>query len=72
MIRSEHAVREMMDKSIKQRFDIMSPFLDEKQKRLYAGSEAVAYGTGGVNRVSALLGMSTATVSRGVKEVRNR
>ncbi len=71
MIRSEQIVQEMMEKRIKQRFDMMAPFLNEKQKRLYAGSEAVAYGSGGIKRISALLEMSTATVSRGVKELRN-
>jgi hypothetical protein len=56
---------------IKKRYDMMAPFLDEKQRRLLAGTEAVVYGTGGLKSISALLGMSTATVSRGMKEARN-
>jgi hypothetical protein len=56
---------------IKKRYDMMAPFLDEKQRRLLAGTEAVVYGTGGLKSISALLGMSTATVSRGMEEARN-
>ncbi len=48
-----------------------APFLDEKQRRLFAGAEAIAYGTGGMKRISAVLNMSPITVSRGMKEVRN-
>ena len=61
----------MTEERIKRRFDIPAPFLNEKQKRLYAGCEAAAYGSGGVDRGFALLGMSADTVSRGMKEVRN-
>lgn len=56
---------------IKKRYDMMATFLDEKQRRLLAGTEAVVYGTGGLKSISALLGMSTGTVSRGMKEARN-
>ncbi len=71
MIRSEQIISEKIEESIKQKYDMLAPFFDEKQKRLFAGAEAIAYGAGGLKRISAVLKMSTATVSRGMKEVRN-
>lgn len=59
------------DERIKLRYETMAPFLNEKQRRLYAGSEALAYGTGGVKHIAALLKISPTTVSRGIKEARN-
>lgn len=59
------------DELLKQIFQLVTPFLDEKQRRLIAGAEAVAYGDGGMKRIAELLHMSTARVSRGMKEVRN-
>lgn len=54
---------------IKQRYQAVSPFLDEKQRRLLAASEAMAYGEGGLTKVAATLGMSRSTVSKGMKEL---
>lgn len=69
--RKEEQTMSGSEQLIKKRYDMMAPFLDEKQRRLLAGTEAVVYGTGGLKSISALLGMSTATVSRGMKEARN-
>lgn len=68
---SEEINREKIDDQLKQRFELISPFLDEKQRRLFAGAEAIVYGSGAMIRIAELLHMSTATVSRGMKEVRN-
>ena len=43
--------------------------LDEKQRRLYAGVEAIKYGLGGDTWIAELLGMHPQTVSRGRREL---
>lgn len=71
MSRSEQIASDTREKHIKQRYEMLAPFLDEKQRRLFAGAEAVSYGKGGLKRIAAVLEMSTATVSRGMKQIRN-
>jgi hypothetical protein len=71
MTRPEQLKSDKIDELIKQRYDMLAPFLDEKQRRLFAGAEAIAYGTGGLKSISAVLKMSPVTVSRGMKEVQN-
>lgn len=46
--------------------------LDEKQRRLYAGLEALKTGHGGDVRIAQLLGLDVATVARGRRELLNR
>ena len=43
--------------------------LSEKDRRRYAGSEALRYGPGGRSYIAQMLGCSRRTVSRGAKEV---
>jgi hypothetical protein len=43
--------------------------LDEKQRRLYAGVEALKYGVGGDKWIAGLLGMHLQTVARGRREL---
>ena len=43
--------------------------LDEKQRRLYAGLEAVRLGYGGDRRIAELLGLDTHTVAKGRREL---
>ena len=50
---------------------MLPPFLDEKQRRLLAGAEAIAYGLGGPERLAALLRMSDRTIRRGMREIQN-
>ena len=71
MITAEQTVNEMTEERIKQRYEALAPFLDERQRRLAAGAEAITYGEGGQTRVATLLGMSESTVARGMREVRN-
>ena len=46
----------------------MSPLLDERERRLFAGSLANMLGRGGLKRVSELTGMSRVTVRKGQAE----
>ena len=48
---------------------IFVSILDEKQKRLYAGVEALKYGMGGDKWISELLNMHPQTVARGRREL---
>jgi hypothetical protein len=46
--------------------------LDEKQRRLYAGLEALKTGRGGDARIAELLGLAPSTVARGRRELLER
>jgi hypothetical protein len=67
----EQRLNEMTQQRIAQRFAAIAPFLDEKQRRLLAGAEAIAYGEGGPERVAALVDMAPATVQRGMHELQS-
>jgi len=71
MISAEQTLNEMSEVRISERYEALAPFLDEKQRRLLAGAEAISYGTGGQKRVASLLGMAQSTVARGMRELRN-
>jgi len=53
---------------IKQRYDLLSPFLDERQRRLYLAAEAKAIGYGGVSTVSRVTGVSRNAISAGYED----
>ena len=62
----------MIDVSaIKARFDALSPFLDERARRLFAAAEARAAGRGGIIAVSAATGVARSTIGRGLAELRS-
>lgn len=52
------------------KFAVLLPELDERQRRLLLGAEAIALGRGGVTAVAAAAGVSRPTVTRGVAEVK--
>jgi hypothetical protein len=54
---------------ITQRFKHLGPFLDERQKRLFAAAEALAMGRGGITAASKACGISRVTVTAGCKEL---
>jgi hypothetical protein len=61
----------MIDESkIAERFAGLGPELNERQRRLWAASEARACGRGGIAAVSRATGISQDTVGRGLKELR--
>lgn len=55
----------------KKRYEALSPFLDEKQRRLYVAAEAMAYGEGGITKISETLGVTSNTITKGIKELKN-
>jgi transposase len=51
------------------RFELLSPHLDEKTRRLMVAAEAQAIGFGGISVVARTVGMSRDTIRRGVEEL---
>jgi DDE family transposase len=56
---------------IAERWRLIGPLLDERQRRLWAGAEAEAYGPGGIGMVARATGLSADTVGRGRAELRS-
>jgi hypothetical protein len=54
---------------IRQRFERIAPFLDERGRRLVAASEAAAAGHGGIAAVAAATGIAPSTIGRGIEEL---
>lgn len=59
----EHAV-------IKERFAIISPFLNERLRRMFAAAEVLSLGHGGASIVSRATGVSFRAIRQGKKELR--
>jgi transposase len=57
------------DGKLKEKLSVLLPSLNEKQRRLLVGAEAIASGYGGIKFLSDITGMSTNTISRGVREI---
>lgn len=58
------------DVSVEQTMQQFYKTLSEKERRRYAGVEALKLGHGGIAYISNLLGCSRRTVSKGIKEVK--
>jgi hypothetical protein len=56
--------------AIRARYLAVSPLLDERARRLMAGSEALAVGRGGLAAVARATGLARTTVQRGMADVR--
>ena len=59
-----------MEQKIVEKIQTMLPLLNEKQKRLYLASEAMAIGRGGVAEVSRASGMSRSVINAGIKDIK--
>lgn len=55
--------------TLSSRFQNIAPFLNERQRRIWAGNEAKALGHGGISLVAAATGLARATISQGMQEV---
>jgi hypothetical protein len=56
---------------IRRRFEALSSFLGERERRLFAAIEAKAAGFGGIKTVSRITGIAVSTIGRGLKELAN-
>jgi len=54
---------------IRKRFTSLSPHLNERERRLFAATEARAAGYGGIAAASAATGVAVSTIGRGLKEL---
>ncbi|MGP8235945.1 MAG: ISAzo13 family transposase, partial [Limisphaerales bacterium] len=54
--------------AIEQRYEALSPVMHERGLRLFAATEARAYGYGGVSVVSRITGIARSTIERGMRE----
>ncbi len=54
---------------IRKRFTSLSPHLSERERRLFAATEARAAGYGGIAAASAATGIAVSTIGRGLKEL---
>ena len=59
------------DEALVAKFAVVLPHLDERQRRLLLGAEAISLGRGGITAVAIAAGVSRPMVTRGVAEVRN-
>src|SRR5271154_2918254 len=55
--------------AIRDRFTALSPHLNERERRLFAATEAAAAGYGGIAAVSAATGIAVSTIGRGLKDL---
>jgi transposase len=55
--------------TISLRINSMWPHLNERQRRLYAASEAAALGHGGIATISGICGLSRVTITKGMREL---
>ncbi len=56
-------------KELQEKWIIISPLLDERSKRVWAGMEAQRIGWGGLTLLEKATGMTRKTISKGVKEI---
>lgn len=59
----------MTPDSIRQRYELMAGHLNERQRRLWAGTEARVLGWGGIGQVSRATGLSRGVVAAGCREL---
>src|SRR4051812_32196583 len=61
----------MIDLSpIRARFASLSPHLDERERRLFAATEALSVGYGGIAAVARATGIAVSTIGRGLNELK--
>ena len=58
--------------ALKEKYETLSPFLDERSLRLIVAADAQALGYGGVSQVARASGFSRTTIHAGIKELKNR
>jgi hypothetical protein len=58
-------------KSLREKYALMLPELDERGRRLWAATEALAVGRGGVATVAQATGLAESTIRRGQQELGN-
>jgi hypothetical protein len=57
--------------ALKRRFFAVSPFLDERSRRLMVAGEALALGPGSVLAISRATGVARDTIARGIRDLQH-
>ena len=65
----KRAMKALPHQSIKNRYNRIEPALTEKTRRLWAASEALELGYGGVSAISRATGIAPKTIMRGIVEI---
>src|SRR3954453_14511940 len=60
------------DTEVRERFEMLAPFLNERTRRLAAAAEAAAIGRGGIARVSRATGGSRRAIASGLDQLKNQ
>jgi hypothetical protein len=63
-------VRAEKQQRVREKYERLRPFLDERGRRLWAANEAIAFGPGGIRGVAEALRMSPQTLIAGRRELR--
>jgi transposase len=63
------AMNTSMTQTIRDKFVVLKPLLDERTRRLWAALEARAAGRGGITRVAEATGLSRSTIRVGLREL---
>jgi hypothetical protein len=58
-----------MTQTIRDKFVVLQPLLDERTRRLWAALEARAVGRGGIRRVAEATGLSRSTIRVGLRDL---
>jgi transposase len=58
------------DNLLKEKYNNLLPFLNEKERRLVLAADAISMGHGGLSKVSVLTGVSRVTINAGVKDLK--
>ena len=66
-----YAVGMVNEFDIETRFQLLSPFLNERTRRLTAAAEAAAIGRGGISQVSRATGVSRRAIAAGLAQLRS-
>lgn len=56
---------------MRQRYAAVASGLDERQRRMWAGGEALAYGRGGIAAAARATGLARATVTKGMRAIQS-
>jgi transposase len=55
--------------TLRSKYELLRPFMDERLRRLWAATEAKALGRGGISQVAAATGLSRQTIAAGLREL---
>src|SRR5919109_5216327 len=56
--------------SLAEKFEALRPVLNERARRRWAATEALAFGRGGISAVARATGLSRTTIRTGIREIR--